>query len=192
MTTGHSRCEIHPLSPERLPDYLRFFDGDAFADNPRWASCYCQCFYEDHSRIVWSERTATENRERACERVSGRSMQGYLAYLGDDVVGWCNAAPRNLLRALDDEPIDDADSVGTILCFVVRPQFRGRGIARALLANACEGFRKQGLRVAEANPRPTASTPAEQHFGPLSMYLGAGFEIDSTDPDGSVVVRKKL
>lgn len=81
--------EVHPLSPERLPDFLAFFDGDAFSDNPKWSSCYCQCYYEDHSRVVWKDRTAAENRSFACERAANGQMQGYLAYVGGRVVGWC-------------------------------------------------------------------------------------------------------
>jgi len=134
--------QVKPLSPERLADFLKFFDGTAFSDNPRWSSCYCQCFYEDHSVIKWSERTASENRALACERIQGRSMQGYLAYSDGSPVGWCNAAPRHLLHALDDEPTPDAEHVGAIICFLVEPSQRGHGIARALLE-------------ADANLRPT-------------------------------------
>ena len=190
MTASH--WTVHPLSPERLPDYLRFFDGDAFADNPKWASCYCQCFYEDHAKVVWQERTAEQNRAFACTRAADGTMQGYLAYDGDEVVGWCNAAPRNLVHALDDEPVADADVVGAITCFVVRPQFRLRGVARTLLAAACDGLRAQGMQVVEAYPRPDAPTAAAQHFGPLSLYRSAGFVVERTESDGSVVVRKAL
>lgn len=186
------RLQVFPLSPDRTGDFLRFFDGPAFADNPRWSSCYCQCFYEDHASVVWSERTAPQNRALACTRSASGAMQGYLAYEGDIVVGWCNAAPRTLLHALDGEPLPDADEIGAILCFVVAPQHRGRGIARRLLQAACTGLKAQGLRIAEANPRPHANTPAEQHFGPLSLYLSAGFAIVRTDVDGSVHVRKML
>lgn len=37
--------EIRPLTPERRADFLAFFEGEAFADNPAWASCYCY-FYQ--------------------------------------------------------------------------------------------------------------------------------------------------
>ena len=184
--------EVHPLTPARLPDFLGFFDGDAFADNPRWASCYCQCYYEDHSQVVWKHRTAPQNRALACERAASGAMQGFLAYAGGRVAGWCNAAPRHLLRALDDEPTPDTEQVGAIICFVVAPQFRRQGVSSALLAAACEGLRAQGLRIAEANPRPEATSAAENHFGPLAMYLAAGFGVHRTDDDGSVYVRKLL
>jgi uncharacterized protein YndB with AHSA1/START domain len=35
---------IRPLTPDRIDDFLRFFDHDAFADNPYWAHCYCTHF----------------------------------------------------------------------------------------------------------------------------------------------------
>mgnify|MGYP003444211628 CR=1 FL=1 len=184
--------EVRALTAELLPDFLKFFDGTAFSDNPKWASCYCQCFYEDHSVVKWSERTAQENRALACERVRGRSMQGYLAYSNGLPVGWCNAAPRQILRALDDEPTPDAETVGAIVCFLVEPSHRGHGVARQLLEAACDGLRRQGLRIAEANPRTAAGSAAENHFGPLSLYLSAGFVVHREDDDGSVYVRRGL
>ena len=184
--------EIRALAPELLGDFLKFFDGTAFSDNPKWASCYCQCYYEDHSVIKWSERTAQQNRALACERIQGCLVQGYLAYSDGSPVGWCNAAPRRLLRALDAEPTPDAERVGAIVCFLVQPSHRGRGIARQLLEAACHGLRRQGLQIAEANPRTSASTAAENHFGPLSLYLSAGFVVHREDNDGSVFVRRAL
>jgi GNAT superfamily N-acetyltransferase len=120
----------------------------------------------------------------ACERIQAGLMQGYLAYVDGSPVGWCNAAPRTLLHALDDEPIPDAAQVGSIVCFLVEPSHRGRGVAKRLLEAACEGLRKQGLRIAEGNPRNEATSNAENHFGPLSLYLSAGFTVHRTDNDG--------
>lgn len=187
-----STVTIKALSPDLKQDFLRFFEGSAFSDNPKWSSCYCQCFYEDHSVVKWSERTAPQNRSMACDRIERQSMQGYLAYDGSTPVGWCNAAPRKLLRALDDEPTPDSEHVGTIICFLVEPSYRGQGVARQLLQAACEGLRNQGSRIAEANPRTESTTAAENHFGPLSLYLSAGFTVHREDEDGSVYVRLAL
>ena len=78
------------------------------------------------------------------------------------------------------------------MCFLVEPSHRGRGVARALLEAACNGLRTQGLRIAEANPRTASVSAAENHFGPLSMYLSAGFTVHREDDDGSVYVRRTL
>jgi hypothetical protein len=32
--------EIRKLCPELLQDFLLFFDGEAFADNPKWGFCW--------------------------------------------------------------------------------------------------------------------------------------------------------
>jgi GNAT superfamily N-acetyltransferase len=189
---SQSTVVIKKLSPLLKQDFLRFFDGTAFSDNPKWSSCYCQCFYEDHAVVNWSERTASQNRTMACERIESHSMCGYLAYLDGTPVGWCNAAPRNLLHALNNEPVPDSQGVGTILCFLVEASHRGRGIARKLLEAACDGLRQQGLHVAEANPRTSTTSATENHFGPLNMFLSAGFTIQRNDSDGSVWVRRAL
>ena len=70
--------------------------------------------------------------------------------------------------------------------------YRRKGIARALLDAACTGLREQGMTIAEANPRPNAQTPADNHFGPLSLYLSSGFSVHREDEDGSVYVRRAL
>lgn len=189
--------EIHPLSPERQADFMAFFDGEAFSDNPRWAFCYCQCFYEDHRVVNWKARTAGENRDCAARRIATGRMQGYLAYREGRVVGWCSAAPRPLLHALDDEPPlqtspEELARTGTIMCFLVAPSQRGQGIAKALLDAACDDLRKQGMARVEANPRPDPASAADNHFGPLTLYLAAGFEQLRDDGDGSVWVGKDL
>lgn len=192
MGVNDTPVEIHRLVPARLDDLLAFFEGEAFSDNPKWSSCYCQCFYEDHSKIHWPDRTASENRACAIERTCGGQMQGVLAYRDGKVIGWCNAAPRVALLALNDEPRSDADRVGTIMCFLVAPGARKQGVATALLDAACRHLAALGLEVAEANPHPDAKDAAAHHFGTLGMYLAAGFAIVRTDAEGSVWVEKAL
>jgi GNAT superfamily N-acetyltransferase len=189
---NNSEIEIHPVSASRLPDFLAFFDGEAFTDNPKWGFCYCQFSYVDHSATEWKTRELQVNRQAACQRIEGDAMRGYLAYKGGVPVGWCNAAPRTMLAVFDDEPDPDATTIGQITCFIVAKAHRGTGVAKALLAAACEGFRGQRLRIVEATANPKASTDAENHYGPLSMYLAAGFEVHSTDDDGYVTVRRAL
>ena len=187
-----TRLSVTKLSTESLPHFLKFFDGDAFSDNPKWSSCYCQCFYENHDVVKWSECTAERNKTMACNRAQAEEMQGYIALEGQEPVGWCGAAPRHLLHALDDEPTPNSENVGAIVCFLVAPHRRGEGIARVLLEAACGGLRAQGMTIAEANPRPDAKTAADNHFGPLSLYLSSGFTVHREDADGSVYVRRSL
>ncbi len=184
--------DIYPLSPERLADFLAFFEGAAFADNPKWGFCFCQFMCVDHAQVDWGKRTAEENRAAACRRVRAGTMQGYLAYREGRPVGWCNAAPRVMLDAFADEHDPDASRIGQIACFVVAREHRRSGVATALLHAACAGMRKQGLEIAEATPISGASTDARNHFGPLGMYLAAGFTVYGNRANGTVAVRRRL
>jgi ribosomal protein S18 acetylase RimI-like enzyme len=97
-----------------------------------------------------------------------------------------------MLAAFNDEPDRDAASIGQITCFIVSKSHRGTGVAKALLMAACEGFRSQNLRIVEATAYPSAESDAQNHYGPLSMYLAAGFTEQSTDEEGYVNVRLHL
>jgi GNAT superfamily N-acetyltransferase len=180
------------LTPELLPDFLAFFEGPAFADNPAWHSCYCQFLCVDHWKVNWPERGAEQNRSQAFERICSNRMQGYLAYLDGRPVGWCSAAPRPMMHAFDDEPDPDAARIGQIGCFVIAKPRRRIGIARMLLDAACEGFRTQGLAFAEATPKSDATSDAQNHFGPLRMYLDAGFSVHRAQADDVIRVRRAL
>ena len=143
---NHEQISIRRLSPDLLDDFLAFFDDEAFADNPKWGSCYCQFLYVDHSKVDWKARTASENRGAACGGISASRMQGFLAYRSGRVVGWCNAAPRDMMDAFADEPDAESNQIGEITCFVAAKPHRRSGVATALLEAAYEGLKAYRLR----------------------------------------------
>jgi GNAT superfamily N-acetyltransferase len=185
---------VRAFTPELLPDWLAFFDHDAFADNPEWAPCYCTFFHADSAEKPFEERGGPENRAAACALLAAGRMAGYLAYAGGKVVGWCHAAPRLLIPNVQLDPrraVDDAERVGAVVCFVIAAPYRRRGIARALLDAALDGFRRQGLAIAEAYPRQYSTDDADNYHGPLALYLQAGFE-PFREAEGLTIVRMRL
>jgi GNAT superfamily N-acetyltransferase len=185
--------QVKPLSPELLADYLEYFDNVAFSDNPDWAGCYCYFYCCDPSED-FDSRTSGQNREAAAGLISRGEMHGYLAYMGDEVVGWCHASPRSSFPAFADDPdLTDTDpaTTGSIVCFNVAPGRRRVGIATALLDAATRGLAGCGMTVAEAYPREDAATEAGHYHGPLELYLRAGFSIARRLED-CLVVRKNL
>ena len=203
-----TKFEVHPLTPERASDYLAFFDherGPAFADNPEWARCYCQ-FYHTPKPIDWKARTGDDNRQAMRERIATGEMEGFLAYSrrsADDppeVVGWLNAQPRNKLphcfKRMRIEPTDsDLPDYKTaqIVCFVIHPEWRRRGVARALLDSALESFARRGIEMVEAYPFKSddSDDPGDHYHGPLPMLLDAGFATHA-DEESMTIVRKTL
>ncbi|MEO8539822.1 MAG: GNAT family N-acetyltransferase [bacterium] len=181
---------IRPLTPELRGAYLAYFDDGAFTDNPEWAGCYCYFPHADHASERWNVRSNDDNRTAAAAMIDSERMHGFLAFVDEQPAGWCNANTRASFTIFDGDG-GDPTTIGTIACFVVAESHRGKGIARELLAAAVEGFRAQGLASVEAYPLPEATTTKANHFGPLSMYLAAGFEVVGQE-DKNLIVRKLL
>jgi len=59
---------VEPMAPRHQIAWLQFFDHVAFADNPRWASCYCQFPTADHPAVPSKRR----RRDRAQSAVACR------------------------------------------------------------------------------------------------------------------------
>lgn len=181
------------LAPDRLADYLHFFDHVAFSDNPRWASCYCYFPLHDPQVIRWHDRSGPDNRGAVQQAVADGSARGVLAYHGAQVVGWCSAglwAQYPMLR--DGPPPPDADRLGVVFCFVVAPGARCQGVATALLDAACASLRRQGLAAVMARPLADAQGDAANHLGPLALYQRSGFTVVGDGGEGHLLVRKAL
>ena len=193
---------IERLAPARRDDFLRFFDherGPAFADNPQWAKCYCH-YYEVPKAIAWNSLDGAANRAAMTARIDVGEMDGFLAYAGSEVVGWLNAQPYHKLPhacarldvvppALDVPPHEAA----AVVCFVIAPPWRRRGVARALLDGALASFAERGIRVVDAFPWKAGDSakPTDHYHGPLPLFLAAGFTAIRDDP-AVTVVRKRL
>lgn len=190
------QIDIHPVSEERVDDYLRFFDHDAFTDNPDWSGCYC-CFYHyDLPNDVWNSRGKARNRESATQLILEGTLRGYLAYVDGRVVGWCNANNREAyprLMALPDYATfgEGCGSVRAIVCYVVAPDCRCKGVATALLERVIADAKRDGCSFVEASPFNGSSEGTHEYHGPLAMYLKAGFQIVKA-MDGMDVVRLAL
>jgi GNAT superfamily N-acetyltransferase len=189
--SAESRIDIRPLTPARLGDLLRFFDGPAFADNPDWADCYCWFPYHDPASGDFDERSAEANREALAAAVGSGLASGYLAYAGDTVVGWVNAGPLVRFPRQARLTVDVAGTASTP-CFTVDPAWRGQGIARRLLAAAIDGARAAGMVRMEAAPMARPKTPAERYRGTVTLYAEAGYEQVADLPTGQTLMERKL
>lgn len=89
--------QIKALSSSRLNDYLDFFDSRAFCDNSDWAGCYCVFTYFSDDE-EWMCRSGDMNHSGAIRMIEEGTLNGYIAYDGDTVVGWCNAGAKHRTR----------------------------------------------------------------------------------------------
>ena len=175
------------LTPERVEQYLQFFDKDAFTDFPDWSGCYCGFYDTPGDHWDSTARAGPQNRAARAERIRSGQAHGLLALADGKVVGWCNAQARSSFRNMRRYTVvieDPTELVGSIMCFLVAPGYRGKGVGTTLLNAACHKFRKEGLNVAEGYPTTNTSKRtweipwAEENYkGSLNMYINAGFKI---------------
>jgi GNAT superfamily N-acetyltransferase len=174
------KVEIRPITTEAGEEAMRFFDTDAFPDNPAWGACYCMFFPRGgRSNREWGEEPWQVNRKDQLARIENGKTTGMLAYVDDRLVGWCNATARSELPGF---ATGDDGGVASVVCFAVAPPYRGHGLATRLLQGVVSGFGERGFTRLEAYPvRDPADQRAAFH-GSLGLFQSVGFEITSEDP----------
>jgi GNAT superfamily N-acetyltransferase len=174
---------VHPVTEDRVDDWLAFFDHDGFADNPAWAACYCTEPHivergTDGSHDPEEPRTWQRRREIMIELLrSGRSF-GYLAYVDGRPGGWVNASKRPeyaLYRLGGGADPADVDVVG-ISCFVIAPPYRRHGLASRLLERVLADAPGRDVGWVEAYPFQDPEGDAKNFRGPRSLFEEHGFE----------------
>jgi GNAT superfamily N-acetyltransferase len=171
-TAPRADLEVVPATPERWPDVVTLLGGGAER------GCWCQAWRGSRR----SDGLGSDNRARLEAQVrDGTFAPGVVAYLDATPVGWCGLGPRaampRLVRSRTIPAVDDTP-VWSIGCFVVRPGYRRRGVARALLAGAVAYARSCGAPGVEAYPIDPAGSRVSSTFGFTgftSMFEAAGF-----------------
>lgn len=191
--------ELVELTPDRLEEWLGFFDRDAFADNPEWGSCYCRCFLIGGGGPErWDAACAGgENRAAMIERIRAGEVDGLLARVDGKVVGWVQYGPTTRFHPPMGPLAPAEDDVASIVCFVVAAGHRRTGVARAMLRGACDVLARRGFRAVDARPKAPPSDgsgthgAAEEFTGPLGLYLAEGFAV-ADDSKSRWRVRREL
>jgi GNAT superfamily N-acetyltransferase len=172
----------------------------------RGAAAKCQCQrikLGDHDwyRTPVEERAQRLREETDCGHPEADATSGMVAYLDGVPVGWVAVEPRAGYRRLRGSPVpwagrtedpDDPD-VWAIVCFAIRPGYRGQGLTRPLAAAATEYARAHGARAVEAYPmvpKPGQTVSwGEMNVGSRGTFIAAGFRDVSRPSTRRVVMR---
>lgn len=164
-----------PLTPERWPDLEKLF-------GERGACGGCWCMAWRHSRADFAKGKGDGNKRAFRKLVAGNAQPGILAYDGDEPIGWCAAAPRQVYTYLESSrvlaPVDD-QAVWSISCLFVARPYRRRGISVRLLKAAAAFAREKGAKVVEGYPVEPYSKDMPAVFawtGMVSAFRKAGFK----------------
>ncbi len=183
--------QIKSLTPDILEDFLYFFDKVGFTDNPDWAICYCHFYHFAGSNKQFNKRTAEQNRKASKELILSGKMNGFIAYLDEKPIGWCNVNKKENYAKIPYEEESEA-KIASLICFVVAPSHRKQGVAKQLLIYACSSSKEKGYDLIEVYPRKGEKlSDAHSYRGPFSLYTSEGFSIYKEFKD-YYVMRKKL
>ncbi|OGO31341.1 MAG: hypothetical protein A2136_06455 [Chloroflexi bacterium RBG_16_54_11] len=170
--------QVIPASIELWSDIEQLFARSA---------CWCQYWRLSSGEYGHASKGNLDDaiRERSASLSSQLERQpppGMLAYLDDQVAGWCGFGIRGemqrLVRSRTIPAVDDRP-VWSIVCFLVRTGFRRRGVARALLQGVITYARRHGAPALEAYPVDPGSKRIDTAFayvGTVAMFEQAGFQ----------------
>ncbi len=165
--------EIVPATEDRWSDVSALLDGSGEA------GCWCQAWRGHDAKRLSGGRSRPELLRDQMR--GGPPAPGYLAYLDGEPVGWVGVAIRTETPRLAHSrtiPAVDELPVWSIGCFRIRPGYRRRGIAKALLAGVIAEARRAGAPGIEAYPIDPEGGRVEVgagFVGIASMFDAAGF-----------------
>ena len=194
-----SNIMIKPLTAESAADYLDFFDHRAFTDNNPNGPCYCTSPNQDEDSIRQMvskfEKYGVKDtiRKYAVEMLNHNRIHGYLAYDGNLSVGWCNAANMESYAGFVPEFArnNTCGKTVSIVCFEIAPEYRGMGIASALIDRVCNDAKAKGYVAVEGYARVSDKRDDFDYPGPVRLYQKAGF-VEVARENGQIVMRKVL
>ena len=172
---------IAPLSPAHISAWGELFEAAA-------STCFCRYWHFEGDKNAWLARSAFEPEisraeHAACVERGDDDGKGLVALEGALCVGWLKLTPRASVPKLRRLPVykklDLGEEAGawSIGCLLVRPDRRGEGVSRALIAEAGAHARAWGATSLEAYPhvQDTRTSDEQMWRGTLSAYLAAGF-----------------
>lgn len=191
---------IKQLTPELVDDYFDFFENRAFTDDPPYR-CYCQNYQltkEQYDAAFGNLNGADPGsvaKEIARRQIESGILGGYLAYDGDVSIGCCNANDKvnfpveSCIGTHFHAPAEKREKA--VICFEIAPEYRGKGVATALLQRVLADATAGGYTAVEGFPVERSERYEWDNPGPVRLYEKLGF-CRVAKQDGRLVMRKLL
>ncbi len=167
----------HEPTIDVRPAYGRFDDFATVVGTQKAGAGGCWCMAYRDSRVPNEERPDYMRAE--CANEPG---PGVLAYVDDEVAGWCSVAPRASYRRLLNSrtiPILDDRDAWVAVCFKVRAGYRKHGLMHRLLQGAVAHASDHGAELVEGYPVEAADGRVDVisgYVGTVALFEQAGFE----------------
>lgn len=191
---------IKQLTPALSDDYFDFFENRAFTDNSPYR-CYCQMYQmtKEQAKAAFDNADGTDmgriSREVAERQIESGVLRGYLAFDGGIAVGWCNCNAKASFPSESSTgdrfyaPPEKREKA--VVCFEIAPEYRGKGVATALLKQVVDDAKAEGYLAVEGFPVVRNERYEWDCTGPVRLYEKVGFS-KVLEKDGRAVMRIEL
>lgn len=188
---GKSKLFFQPLTPATWNDFVELFGKSGACGG-------CWCMWWRQTRAEFDRGHGDRNKRAMKKIVDGGDVPGVLAYSDGGPVGWCSIAPREqfgsversrVLKRLDDKP------VWSLVCLFVHRDYRGKGVASALVEAALDHARSLGATMVESyptDPRGRTLEAVSSFMGTPSLFEKAGFKVCARPSKVRVIMRRAL
>jgi GNAT superfamily N-acetyltransferase len=153
------------------------------------AGCWCMHWRLPRGGRLWRAMQGEPNKRAFFKLLAAGRVRAVIAEAGGEAVGWCSFGPRGDFPKLERSRVfkraEPDPATWCIVCFYIKPGWRGRGLATALLKAATREAFEAGAREIEGFPAPhrkgAALAAAFAWTGLAEMFEAAAYcPVEST------------
>jgi hypothetical protein len=170
MQTDRQRT-VSPLTPDKWEDIVQVFGGSGDGG--------CWCMWWRLGDDEYQAQVGEQNRIALKALVNSGKPPGVIAYIDGEPAGWCSIGPREQFERLEASSqfkrIDERP-VWSIVCFYVKPRFRGLGLMDTLTRGAVALAWSQNAKIVESYPvEVVGGSVSHAYTGVASVLRSVGF-----------------
>lgn len=188
------KIKMKELVPELWPQLEKLF-----GTNGACGGCWCMSWRNEKGE-KWEDVRGSIAKSRFKKLVKMKKAHGVLAFAEGEPIGWCSFDRRKDYAKINRAPsfkCDDADRVWSVPCFFIHKDYRGKGVATALLKHSIRAMKKFGAEIIEGYPVKSYNygkkiPHAFAWTGTLSLFESVGFEVIGKKNGGKQRMRKAV
>lgn len=168
------------IRPLRRNDWSRV--EALFGARGACGGCWCMYWRRPRGGVLWQRSKGAINQRAFRALVGSGKVNGLLACAGRETIGWCSLGPRSDFPKIENSPslrLPAPPRTWVVSCFFVRREWRGQGIAAALLDAAVAMARRKKAATLDGYPVLTSGAKTLPHAwawtGVPVMFENAGF-----------------
>jgi len=153
------------------------------------AGCWCMHWRLSRGGQLWRDMQGEPNKRAFFKLLATNRLRAVIAEAGGEAVGWCSFGPRSDFPRLERSRVfqraQPDPATWCVVCFFIKPAWRGRGLATALLLAATREAKRAGAREIEGFPalhrEGALLAPVFAWTGVAEMFEAAGYcAVEST------------